>query len=336
MIEDDYELMYPVEHSAYPGFFHVPGFYPTGISKDGRVMNFHTGNQAKCHINNVGYISTSISYMRKEFKLSIHRLIGLTFIGRPKRHLDKLHCDLEINHKDGIKLHNEIKNLEWLTSKENMHHAIIAGLMNGNCVLSRNILTNELKEHITAYECAREFQIDGYKLRDHLVSNKAGTRTKDWCVFKLDNGSPWPEILPKHSVENSLMHGIGFWIATNIETDQKVLHNTLNDLCGALCLSYGKVSNHYFRNKDMCYDGWKFKHHNETPSEYIALLPSCRPRNSAGVPIKMTHLITGVIKEFKDMNSLVADTKITISTLLYALAKKDGILNNTYRLEKIL
>lgn len=47
----------------------------------------------------------------------VHRLIALTFIGKPPR--DKP----IINHKDGNKTNNRLDNLEWCDYKENLSHA---------------------------------------------------------------------------------------------------------------------------------------------------------------------------------------------------------------------
>ena len=52
----------------------------------------------------------------------IHRLVGHSFVQNPK---NKPH----INHKDGNRLNNFYRNLEWCTHKENMRHAAENGLI---------------------------------------------------------------------------------------------------------------------------------------------------------------------------------------------------------------
>ena len=52
---------------------------------------------------------------------SIHRLIAETFIPNPE--------NLPVvNHIDGIKCHNNVENLEWVSHKQNNEHALMLGL----------------------------------------------------------------------------------------------------------------------------------------------------------------------------------------------------------------
>ncbi len=53
---------------------------------------------------------------------SIHSLVALAYLP------PKPHPSYEVNHKDGNKLNNHIKNLEWVTSSGNKIHAHDLGL----------------------------------------------------------------------------------------------------------------------------------------------------------------------------------------------------------------
>lgn len=68
-----------------------------------------------------GRLQIDLSKNGKVKKYSVHRLVAQTFIPNPEN-------KPEINHIDGNKLNNNIENLEWVTSKENVLHAYRTGL----------------------------------------------------------------------------------------------------------------------------------------------------------------------------------------------------------------
>lgn len=52
----------------------------------------------------------------------VHRLVARVFHERTE------YCGTEVNHIDGNKLNNHYTNLEWVTRKQNVQHAIANGL----------------------------------------------------------------------------------------------------------------------------------------------------------------------------------------------------------------
>ena len=73
-------------------------------------------------ISTYGYYKLCISIDAKKYDLLAHRLIAEAFVPNP----DNKH---QINHINGIKTDNSIKNLEWVSSIENMKHAKLTGLL---------------------------------------------------------------------------------------------------------------------------------------------------------------------------------------------------------------
>ena len=60
----------------------------------------------------------------------VARLVCMTFYGKPNDFNDKTRSQkMTVNHKDGNRLNNDIKNMEWLTLKENVKHAFDNDLM---------------------------------------------------------------------------------------------------------------------------------------------------------------------------------------------------------------
>lgn len=87
------------------------------ISNYGRIY-CKRGYLVRQFINRNGYIECKLD---RENKL-VHRLVLLTF------DFNKKYNSLDVNHKDGNKQNNFIKNLEWCTRKENIAHSIRNGL----------------------------------------------------------------------------------------------------------------------------------------------------------------------------------------------------------------
>jgi hypothetical protein len=72
--------------------------------------------------DDAGYwVVTFKTLNRKLVRVSVHRVVAAAFIGEcpPGK---------EVNHKDGIKANNRATNLEYVTPKENIHHAMRLGL----------------------------------------------------------------------------------------------------------------------------------------------------------------------------------------------------------------
>lgn len=89
------------------------------LSDTGCIKNARTGRLRKINVIGKGYYGCVISLGSRNSKVCvrIHKAVAETFIQNPDG-------KPEVNHKDGDKSHNDVSNLEWVTSKENMAHSV--------------------------------------------------------------------------------------------------------------------------------------------------------------------------------------------------------------------
>lgn len=93
------------------------------IDRKGNIFSQFSNKFLSQIVTENGYKAVSLNTKDgKRIQRKVHRLLMMTFCYFPG-------CELyEVNHKDGNKFNNDISNLEWTTSKENINHAINTGL----------------------------------------------------------------------------------------------------------------------------------------------------------------------------------------------------------------
>lgn len=89
------------------------------ITDDGKVWSERTQKYLSFQYDKNGYVKVQMrSTDNKSHRYSVHRLVLENF--KPVENME----NLQVNHIDGNKKNNNLTNLEWTTSEENIRHAI--------------------------------------------------------------------------------------------------------------------------------------------------------------------------------------------------------------------
>lgn len=125
----------------------IKGFPNYVINSDGTVMNVTTGRYLKEEVTTNGYARVTLSAFGVTKRYLLHRLIAELFVFGQTTERNV------VNHKDTNKLNNKSTNLEWVTAKENVDHAVVnklykTGEDHGNSVYSNQTVL----EIYTAYK----------------------------------------------------------------------------------------------------------------------------------------------------------------------------------------
>lgn len=145
------------------------------ISNSGKIRNSKNQILKPC-IGNNGYSHVALWKDKKGNTKDIHSLVASTFIS-------KKFGIQQINHINGIKTDNRVENLEWVSPRSNMEHAIRTGLRRDSGEKSSNSKLTEsqvieirrlyFSDEMTAVEIAKKYSIN--KCYIHLI-----LRNKRW------------------------------------------------------------------------------------------------------------------------------------------------------------
>lgn len=150
----------------------IEGFKGYYVSNKSRVKS--DKKVLKQKIGNQGYSLATLFKDGKKFEKTIHRLIAISFIPNPNNLPT-------VNHIDGDKANNSIKNLEWASYSENNRHAYRTGLKRrffgtdnpkSRVVCQYNNLREKIDEFISIVEANKQTGIN----KSHISSCCMGRR----------------------------------------------------------------------------------------------------------------------------------------------------------------
>ena len=144
-----------------------PGYQ---VSNDGLIRNSKTGRILKTQIDIHGYRVLTLRRDKQQISVAVHRIVASSFY-------DGNHTGLDVNHIDGNKLNNHIRNLEYCTRQENIRHAFRTGLkVPSRRMKIRVIETGEVYESIR--DCQRKTGFDQSSISKCLSGKQDSYRGK--------------------------------------------------------------------------------------------------------------------------------------------------------------
>lgn len=191
------------------GFYVIPGYSGFAINKVGVAINRTTGkvlkkrkaySREKDRVENPGNYYLNLNVVTDSgypTSLGVHRALALAFI-----EYDKRVNELTVNHKDGVKNHNNLLNIEWSTFSENNIHAMDLGL--------RTSRTPTLVfDHIEG----QEYLFDSLTEASDFIGINTGQGTTNlgrddyllkgrYSIKGKDSTKPWPNISKSQAADS--------------------------------------------------------------------------------------------------------------------------------------
>lgn len=186
--------------------------------------HLRSSKKLKKQVNNCGYEYVILSSKEEKHKtLTVHRIVAKTFIPNPEEKED-------VNHIDGNKLNNNVNNLEWTTTQENIIKRYKIGIDGNNYkrVSQFDKDGNLVGSFPSSYEAER---ITGIS-RTHIGGCCRGERlTAGGYVWKFEIEEPKKIENIKSNGDEFYSDYIDTWISKN-KTDAycEFLMNKINEL----------------------------------------------------------------------------------------------------------
>lgn len=156
---------------GYEGLYQVSNLGRVKSLGNGKSNNSKERIKKQTNTNTRGYLQVQLSKDGSKKMFLVHRLVASAFIPNPN--------DLEtVNHKDENKENNSVKNLEWMTNKDNKTYS------SGKSIKCLDIKTNETTYFSSINEAARQLNL--YPATIHRSIYKSKSPYKKRFIFSED------------------------------------------------------------------------------------------------------------------------------------------------------
>lgn len=268
----EYRYSKPLPHHILPDFYYIPYFNRYGISKTGIIVDFADGISLSQHTVSPrgtarnGYKNARLydDFGHLKSNQGVHRLLGMVFL--------EYSADFQsrtINHKDGVGGNNDISNLEWVTRRENNHHAFRTGLNSCgvNAVLCKHLITGTVTRYASFTDAAKALGYKDMASIQHRLTKAQGRVYNDMLAFKLDDGSPWMEYdTTKVDFYRPSTYSI---VLLNVFTNSLAVVETLDEAVAYTGVTKMAVLNAIKEERCLPVKGWLFRFKHDYAREKI-------------------------------------------------------------------
>jgi len=192
----------------YPGYSEIPNYSRYVISDNGDVIRKNDGVKLRGSVNPAGYHNVRLTDdSGKVHTWGRHRLVKYVFEYRAD------YKDLEVNHKKGNKADNRNSELEWVTPKQNTHHAGLTGLSNKCIPISIRFIDTGRVHHFDSTIACSEFltsmgiPITKWQVRYRVNNTDTSVfpeRVQYRRLTNVNRTEPWKEIEKTDDLERQL------------------------------------------------------------------------------------------------------------------------------------
>jgi hypothetical protein len=322
----------PVEHEEQKGYYYIPFLNNVVINKNGNIIDLE-------HPNIIIEPKDSVPYKWVAFNggyYHVHKLLAETFIEKP------LVIDpLVVNHLDGIKINNDLKNLEWTTCSGNCIHAYQTGLRFDNTpILIKDLTNGEIQRFYSLQECARYFNVNGAKLHWYLKSGNIGKVCfKKYVIIHEDE--EWPDTdytaIEKH--RNGQMKDVYVF---DTESKQLFIYEGTRLAAELVGLKPGTLSMQLHRSLigEVVIGKWIIRlSDGKATQEAIRITGNklgrrdCNDGFRKPIQILVTEIESGTVSQWNSSEEFASSLNVSKNTLQKHLWVNNGIWKNQFRVE---
>lgn len=170
----------------------IKGYSRYRVTPWGQIYSAARNVFIKRRVSKKGYYYVSIyNDMDVRKRPFVHCLVAKAYIrcvrGKPY-----------VNHKDGKKLNDLVKNLEWCTTKENVNHAVAMGLRHGNAVIQYDKRCKELARFPSMAEAERKTGVKSSSIWQCCEKYKYHNTAGEYLWKYVDDPAPIKYIPPPY------------------------------------------------------------------------------------------------------------------------------------------